>query len=112
MARLSCSGWWEQDYFGRQTMHDLHLDFANGQLQGAGDDIVGAFTLRGRIEQDQVYLLKQYVGKHAIEYRGTSDGEGTYFGDWSYAGYSGGKWLIRIERPKQADWHSSTKLHV
>ena len=98
MHTMRCSGWWEQHGYGRQTMQDLRLTFADGQLSGRGTDIIGDFVFRGHLQGERVYLLKQYLGKHQIEYHGTYDGEGVYFGRWGCGGYLGGKWLIRVER--------------
>ena len=96
MATLLCDGWWEQEEFGRQSMSDLVIEFCDGALSGSGDDIVGRFLIDGRIEGAQITIQKQYIGKHSIQYHGTTDGEGVYFGDWSTGGYIGGEWSIRF----------------
>jgi hypothetical protein len=98
MTTLRCSGWWEEEGYGRQPMSDLTLSFSEGKLSGSGFDIVGKFVFQGRLTDDRIYLFKQYLGQHAIEYFGTSIGEGIYTGDWTCYGEVGGKWLIRIER--------------
>jgi hypothetical protein len=77
-------GYWEQTFWGRQPMHDLVLHFADGRVEGRGVDIIGRFTFAGTYdERGNVTLTKQYLGKHAVLYRGTYDGEGTIFGRWS-----------------------------
>ena len=96
MAKIQCDGWWEQAGYGRQPMTSLIIEFEKGQLAGSGEDIVGRFVLNGQIQGTNIGFRKQYVGKHAIDYHGTSDGEGGYFGDWSFDGHVGGKWSIRI----------------
>ena len=96
MPTIQCDGWWEQSGYGCQPMTNLIIEFANGQLAGSGADIIGSFVLSGHIQGDQIEIRKQYLGQHAIDYHGTSDGEGVYFGDWSCSGYVGGKWSIRI----------------
>ena len=96
MPKLRFDGWWEQSEYGRQPMTNLIIEFANGQLDGSGDDIVGPFLLSGHVQGDKIMIRKQYLGQHAIDYHGTSDGEGVYFGNWSYCGYVGGKWSIRV----------------
>ena len=98
MTQLKCSGWWEQEGYGRQPMSDLVLSFSDGKLSGAGFDMVGEFAFRGTLTDDRIYLFKQYLGKHHIEYHGHSIGEGLYTGDWTCFGHVGGQWLIRIER--------------
>jgi hypothetical protein len=97
MHKLKCSGWWEQEGLGRQPMENLELQFAHGQLRGHGADMVGEFFFTGTLSAERISLLKQYVGKHQIEYSGTSDGEGVYFGQWSSSGWIGGAWSIRVE---------------
>ncbi len=77
-------GYWEQAGFGRQVMRDLMLCFRAGQIEGHGVDIVGPFTFQGEYDEaGAVVLLKQYLKRHEVIYRGRYDGEGTIFGDWS-----------------------------
>ena len=109
--RLQCSGWWEQQGYGRQPMRDLRLTFSNGNLSASGSDIVGQFEFSGSLFEGEIYLLKQYLGKHRIEYHGVSLGEGLYAGDWSSFGYPGGRWLIRIERTIEDTLDSTTDVH-
>lgn len=98
MLSFVCSGWWEQIPFGRQPMNDLELAFEDGRVVGIGHDIVGEFELRGEIKEDSIYLRKQYIGKHVIDYHGTSMGEGGYGGQWSCNGIPGGRWFMRVLR--------------
>jgi hypothetical protein len=76
MPTLKCDGWWEQAGFGRQPMNDLIIEFSSRELTGSGEDIVGPFTLIGRIDDDRVFIQKQYLGQHWIDYHGTTSGEG------------------------------------
>ena len=95
MRWASCEGWWEQDGFGRQMMEDLRLSFDNGEVTGLGRDAIGEFSLSGIVENEKVFLRKQYLGQHAVEYPGVFDGEGTLCGIWHIGGF-GGRWLIRV----------------
>jgi hypothetical protein len=98
---LQCEGWWEQEGFGRQPMQQLCLQFAAGAISGAGVDIIGPFTLEGTISNDaRVLILKQYIGRHRVQYFGKYDGEGLLWGDWRI-GLLTGPWLIRL-RPGNA----------
>lgn len=96
MAKLRCDGWWEQEGYGRQPMTELVIDFVDGRLSGSGTDIVGDFDLIGSIEGDQIAIQKHYIGAHTIDYFGTTDGEGVFFGQWSSFGMIGGNWSIRF----------------
>ena len=97
------TGYWEQEGFGRQPMHDLVLHFENGEVQGHGRDIIGRFTFSGRLEADgQVLLNKQYLGKHLVLYQGQYDGEGTIFGQWSIGLWYRGDFLLRLGRTPAA----------
>lgn len=77
-------GFWQQEGFGRQPMEEFHLTFDNGAIRGRGVDIVGAFTFRGEYDaKGAVSLVKQYLGKHAVTYLGSPDGEGSILGTWT-----------------------------
>jgi hypothetical protein len=98
----SATGWWEQRYYGRQTMHDLVLHFADERITGSGEDIVGPFTLEGTLDASgHVRLHKQYLGQHAVEYFGQYDGEGTFVGEW-VVWLDRGLWCIRLQSPCEA----------
>lgn len=60
--------------------------------------MVGNFEMDGALEEDRIYMRKQYIGKHVIEYHGLSVGEGAYTGTWTCFGLPGGKWFIGIVR--------------
>ena len=102
MSRVRCQGWWEQLGLGRQSMDDLILQFDGHRLAGSGVDVVGPFTLNGRINTDGVIIEKQYLGRHAVEYLGDYDGEGTMRGLWSIYGV-GGEWMIKIVSHMEGD---------
>jgi hypothetical protein len=77
-------GYWEQVLWGRQPMEPLVLRFADGIVEGEGEDCIGPFTFTGLYEADgTVTMIKQYLGKHTVQYQGTYDGEGTIYGRWS-----------------------------
>lgn len=77
-------GYWEQALWGRQAMRDLTLRFADGAIRGQGVDVIGPFTFRGEYDAGgNVVLVKQYLGRHQVLYRGRYDGEGTIHGEWT-----------------------------
>lgn len=96
MGWVRCAGWWEQAGYGRQPMEELVLLFKDGQISGSGIDVIGPFTLVGDLQEQRIYLLKQYIDQHQIEYVGTSLGEGAYGGRWSCDGWLGESWFIRV----------------
>jgi hypothetical protein len=99
VAILECEGWWEQPIFGRQAMSQLRMAFAEGRVRGAGRDIVGEFLFNGTISPDgDVVMVKQYIGRHSVNYVGKYDGEGLMWGRWSL-GIFRGPWMIRLGRP-------------
>ncbi|MGL4422699.1 MAG: hypothetical protein ACRCZF_18665 [Gemmataceae bacterium] len=77
-------GFWEQDYFGRQTMEEFQLYFRDEGVEGGGVDVIGRFTFRGTydVKTGHVELTKQYLGRHRVEYVGQPDGEGSILGRW------------------------------
>lgn len=77
-------GFWVQEYYGRQPMREFELRFADGNVTGGGVDMVGRFTFSGAydVTTGRVLLVKQYVGKHAVQYAGDPDGEGCIAGTW------------------------------
>ena len=112
MPKFQVDGWWEQSGYGRQPMTNLIIEFTNGQLDGSGDDIVGPFVLSGHIQGDQIVIHKQYLGQHTIDYHGTSDGEGVYFGDWTSCGHVGGKWSIRVRSVAKGSENVITEIRL
>jgi hypothetical protein len=97
-GEIQCDGWWEQREFGRQLMLKLRISFHQGQIQGSGVDLIGPFTLSGRMGLGGgVVINKQYIGRHRVEYVGTYDGEGTLAGQWQLVGCQGA-WLITLGR--------------
>ena len=83
-------GFWEQAGYGRQEMRGLELTFQNGDIDGRGTDIAGPFIFSGRYETSgAVVMVKQYLGRHQVLYRGTYDGEGHLTGLWSIGDFHG-----------------------
>jgi hypothetical protein len=92
-------GYWEQAGFGRQLMHDLTLHFDGGRIDGSGYDCIGAFAFVGGYDElGGVYLVKQYVGRHKVEYHGRYDGEGTIFGRWTIGEDWSGSFALSPEK--------------
>jgi hypothetical protein len=69
---------------GKHQM-EMVLSFSAGKLTGTGRDRVGPFTFDGTydVADGKCAWLKQYVGAHAINYRGFNEGKGIW-GTWEY----------------------------
>jgi hypothetical protein len=67
---------------GRHRM-ELHLSWRGGTVSGEGRDFVGEFVIRGTYDTatGNCEWVKQYLGKHAVSYRGASDGK-SIRGEW------------------------------
>jgi hypothetical protein len=95
-------GFWQQKGWGQQLMHDLQLRFEGGVIEGEGRDIIGPFTFRGKYDnRGSVTLVKQYLGRHSVLYRGSYDGEGTIFGTWSIGEIWSGPFALSPIRPQR-----------
>lgn len=80
-------------------MRDVVLCFDNGAIRGEGIDCVGRFTFDGTHDANgSVVMVKQYLGKHQVLYRGQFDGEGTIFGRWSIWPFDSGEFVLTIAR--------------
>lgn len=83
-------GFWIQKPIppGKHEM-ELHLHFRDGLMTGDGRDWVGKFTIRGSydVTTGACRWIKQYVGRHAVQYVGYNEGKGIW-----------GRWEIASER--------------
>jgi hypothetical protein len=99
-------GFWYQDAHGKQTMSAFTLWFADGDITGDGRDIIGRFTFTGAydLETGEVVMMKQYIGKHRVLYRGMPDGEGCIAGTWSIGENWKGPFLMKpVQRRPRGD---------
>ena len=62
---------------------DLVLEFKNGNMTGEGADGIGFFVISGNYSEQtgECSWVKQYVGRHAVEYKGFREGKGIW-GNW------------------------------
>lgn len=97
-------GYWEQPVFGRQPMRDFLLRFSGEKVEGEGRDIIGRFTVRGTCDdRGNVVMVKQYIGRHRVFYRGVYDGEGTIYGTWSIGEHFSGPFALSPVRSAPPD---------
>ena len=72
-------------------MMDLVLEFKNGAITGDGADGIGSFVISGNYstQSGECSWMKQYVGRHAVDYKGFREGKGIW-GNWALTSGSGG----------------------
>jgi len=70
---------------------DLILDFKNGVMTGEGADGIGLFVISGNysVQSGECAWVKQYVARHAVEYKGFREGKGIW-GNWQIMHSTGG----------------------
>jgi len=75
----------------RKYLMDLVLEFKNGVMTGEGADGIGCFVISGNFSElnGECGWIKQYVGRHAVDYKGFREGRGIW-GNWSVGGGRGG----------------------
>jgi hypothetical protein len=90
----------------RKHMMDLVLEFKNSLITGDGADGVGFFVISGNYstENGECSWVKQYVGRHAVYYKGFRDGKGIW-GNWTLAWGKGGFhiWPLSEGSPLEAE---------
>lgn len=70
---------------------DLNLEFSNGRMTGEGADGIGFFVIAGNYftQTGECSWTKQYVGRHAVDYKGYREGKGIW-GTWRLGFTKGG----------------------
>lgn len=91
---------------GRHTT-TMRLIWCNGVLAGTGEDWVGLYTIDGHYDlaSGQCVWTKQYLGKHAVAYRGVNDGRGIW-GVWEIRQFGG----LYIDRGGFHIWPEGTDV--
>jgi hypothetical protein len=75
-------------YYVQNGHHDMEFDLSfekNGTITGSGSDKIGTFTWTGTFKGDNVQAIKNYVGKHTVEYSGLLSQQGSvveFDGTW------------------------------
>jgi hypothetical protein len=75
----------------KKYMMDLVLEFKNGLMTGDGADGIGPFIISGNYsaQSGECSWVKQYVGRHAVDYKGFREGKGIW-GNWTLSVGRGG----------------------
>lgn len=94
----------------RRYLMDLILEFKNGIMTGEGADGIGFFVISGNYSTSsgECTWTKQYVGRHAVTYKGFREGKGIW-GNWSLKVRTGGFqiWPLSEGPPPKAAQESS-----
>lgn len=96
-------GFWVQEHYGRQPMRAFTLRFEAGRITGRGRDVIAPFAFRGTYDErtGALVMVKKYLRRHTVTYRGRPDGEGCIQGTWHIGELGSGPFLIRpvVRRP-------------
>jgi len=71
----------------------LSLAFVDGRVSGVGLDSVGRFDFGGTydLKTGRAIMMKQYVGRHTVEYDGINQNDGLWlWGTWNIRSFRGG----------------------
>jgi hypothetical protein len=76
-------GFYTHSGMSKKFMMDLVLEFKSGVMRGDGADGIGFFSIMGNYSEQsgECSWIKQYVGRHAVDYRGFREGKGIW-GTW------------------------------
>ncbi|MEZ4775903.1 MAG: hypothetical protein R3D00_22175 [Bacteroidia bacterium] len=100
-----CTGWWKQ-YNHREEMEGLLISIDGNSISGSGYDVVGMFILSGILSEDlSVNILKQYIDKHSVNYKGQFDGISRMWGLWTID-WMAGPWEIQFREKTQESYVS------
>lgn len=84
-------GFYTYHGYAKRFLMDLVLEFKDGKMTGEGADGIGPFVISGQYSRDngECSWLKQYVGKHSVDYKGFREGKGIW-GTWTVLPGKGG----------------------
>lgn len=67
------SGIWSGFYMYCDVQYPftMDLEFRGSSVTGIGVDGIGNFSIKGTVSKtDEVVFVKQYIGKHSVDYKG------------------------------------------
>ena len=94
----------------RQYLMDLMLEFKNGVMTGEGADGIGLFVISGNYSEQsgECAWVKQYVGRHAVDYKGYREGKGIW-GSWSLEVGRGGFHIWPLSEGGQVNFEKESE---
>jgi hypothetical protein len=97
----------------KKFMMDLVLEFKSGVMRGDGADGIGFFSIMGNYSEQsgECSWIKQYVGRHAVDYRGFREGKGIW-GTWKLTLGTGGFhiWPLSEGAPAESAKESNEEI--
>lgn len=92
---------------------DLHLQFANGNMSGDGNDDVGRFAIKGQYDEasSECTFHKSYIGAHTVFYRGFREGKGIW-GTWEIGNFARGGFHIWPKRAGESETDVESEVAV
>jgi hypothetical protein len=74
--------------YAMQMRLRFHVGALGGTMTGEGEDFVGPFTFQGTYDlgTGECVWVKQYLGRHEVNYRGFNEGSGIW-GVWEMPGW-------------------------
>ena len=82
-----------KDY--EMQFEDVKL-YKDGSVIGNGSDEYGKWTINGKLDQLKLTFVKQYIGKHIVNYNGNLTKEGVFIGTWKISHNNTGDFTIDI----------------
>lgn len=84
-------GFYTYSRHSKKYMMDLVLEFKGGKMTGDGADGIGLFVISGHysVQSGECSWVKQYIGRHAVDYKGYREGKGIW-GNWTVGSTRGG----------------------
>jgi len=102
MKETACIGWWKQLGY-HADMEGLRMRIDGDHIQGSGIDVVGSFVFDGILADDgSLVMKKQYLGAHAVHYRGQFNGKDHFWGSWELTGMQGPWEILAREGEEEA----------
>lgn len=89
------TGFYLESHMERRGWMHLYLQFNDGSIRGEGTDYVGPWVITGTYSQrdGRAEWVKQYAGKHRVEYRGRLGANGIE-GQWNIRQWQSGPFHI------------------
>jgi hypothetical protein len=109
------TGFWIQQWAGKQKKMQLSFIFCEGRISGEGRDIIGKFSFSGQydLKTGRCLLTKQYLHAHRVEYDGVNEGQPLWlWGLWTLGRDKGGFHLWPAGEPDPTQQRTATGIEL